>query len=132
MAGLVESLAVDRGRMREAADMGHITATSVADALVRRGVAFRVAHGIVGEMVKEADRARCGLATLDDAAIRRALKTTDDETARALAGEQGIGDAVRAAASIEAALASADVVGGTAPERVRAALRAARERLGPP
>jgi hypothetical protein len=39
---------------------------------------------------------------------------------------------VRAAASIEAALASADVVGGTAPERVRAALRAARERLGPP
>ena len=39
MTGLVETLTVDRDRMRAAADEGFITATSVADALVREGVA---------------------------------------------------------------------------------------------
>src|SRR6478752_1586422 len=40
MAGLIETLTVDPARMREAATEGYTTATAVADALVRRGVAF--------------------------------------------------------------------------------------------
>jgi hypothetical protein len=36
MAGLIETLAVDRGRMLEAAQEGYTTATALADALVRR------------------------------------------------------------------------------------------------
>jgi hypothetical protein len=54
---------------------------------------------------------------------------SNDPTAASLAREQGIGDTVRAAASIDGALASCDVIGGTAPARVAAALSAARERL---
>ena len=60
---------------------------------------------------------------------RSALAGSDDPTAAALAGEPGIGDELRAAASIDGALASCDVIGGTAPARVAAALAAARERL---
>ncbi len=58
-----------------------------------------------------------------------ALRGVDDDAATALAGESGIGPDLRAAASVEAALAAADVVGGTAPARVRTALAAARRRL---
>jgi argininosuccinate lyase len=46
-----------------------------------------------------------------------------------LAGDPDVTEAVRTAATIEAALASCDVVGGTAPARVRAALAEVRERL---
>ena len=52
-----------------------------------------------------------------------------DAAARGLAAEPGIGEAMRSAATVEAALESCDVEGGTAPKRVRAALAAARARL---
>lgn len=129
MAGLVETLSVDRLRMREAAEEGYTTATAVADALVRRGVPFRVAHHIVGSLVAQAEEAGIGLAEVPDAMIGMALGAAGDPVAVALAGEPRIGEALRAAASLEGALASCDVVGGTAPERVRAALAAARQRL---
>ena len=51
MAGLVATLTIDADRMAEAAGEGYTTATAVADALVRRGVAFRTAHHIVGSLV---------------------------------------------------------------------------------
>jgi argininosuccinate lyase len=47
-----------------------------------------------------------------------------------LALEPGIASAVREAAGVEAAVLSCDVVGGTAPARVAAAIAAARARLG--
>ncbi len=131
MAGLVETLAIDRARMRAAAEEGYTTATALADALVRRGVPFRAAHHIVGGLVGGAEAERIpSLAALPDEAYRAALDGSDDPVARALAKEKGIAAALREASSIEGAMAAADVVGGTAPERVRQALDAARERLG--
>ena len=65
----------------------------------------------------------------DDDAIAAALAASDAPEARELAGDASIGTTVRAAADIDAALASCDVIGGTAPERVHAALRAARARI---
>ena len=130
MAGLVATLAIDRERMRAAADEGYTTATAAADALVRRGVPFRAAHHIVGTLVGRAERDKTPtLAGLSDGAIVDALRESDDPTARSLADEPAIAAAVRAAASVEGALTAADVVGGTAPNRVAAALTAARARL---
>ena len=129
MAGLIGTLQVDVDRMRAAAGEGYTTATAVADALVRRGLPFRVAHHVVGVLVAGAEQAGAGLDAVDDAAVRTALQTTGDAEAARMAGEPGIGDLVRSAASIDGALASCDVIGGTAPARVEAALRAARQRL---
>jgi argininosuccinate lyase len=129
MAGLIETLTVDRDRMRAAAGEGYTTATAVADALVRRGVPFRTAHHVVGSLVAEAEEAGIGLDEVPDSMIGLALGAAGDETARRLVGEEGIGDAIRAAASVEGAVASCDVVGGTAPARVAEALAAARSRL---
>jgi argininosuccinate lyase len=102
----------------------------VADALVRRGVPFRTAHHVVGSMVAQAEGEGIGLDAVPDALIGLALGAAGDETARRLATEVGIGDEIRAAASVESAIAGCDVVGGTAPGRVAEAVAAARRRLG--
>jgi argininosuccinate lyase len=130
MAGLIDTLTIERARMRQAADEGYTTATAVADALVRRGVPFRAAHHIVGRLVGEAERAGgAALDALPDDVLGAALAASDDATARALATDDGAPAALRAAASIEGALEAADVIGGTAPSRVQAALQAARRRI---
>jgi len=130
MAGMVSTLTVDRDRMRAAAGEGYVTATAVADALVRRGVAFRAAHHIVGTLVAEAEKAGIGLEALDDATIASALAASDDGVAVTIVGDVALPGELRAAAGLDGALASCDVIGGTAPRRVAEALAAVRERLG--
>jgi argininosuccinate lyase len=129
LAGMLDTLTVDHERMREAAAEGYTTATAVADALVRRGIPFRAAHHAVGVLVARAETLGLTLDAVPDDDIRAALRGSDDPALTALADEQGIGLEVRAAASIDGALASCDVIGGTAPGRVKAALRAARARV---
>jgi argininosuccinate lyase len=129
MTGLVETLSIDRERMRAAAEQGHTTATSIADELVRRGLPFRTAHHVVGALVAAAEAAGTRLDELDDEAVRAGLASVEDEVAKALAADPGTAAALRGAATIDAALAGSDVIGGTAPARVQGALRAARARL---
>ena len=130
MAGMVATLSVDRGRMRAAAGEGFTTATAVADALVRRGVAFRAAHHIVGALVAEAERGKVALDALEDATICAALGASDDSVAASLAVDATMPAYLRTAAGLEGAMAGCDVIGGTAPRRVAAALATARARLG--
>jgi len=130
MAGMVTTLTVNRDRMREAAGEGYTTATAVADALVRRGVAFRAAHHIVGALVAEAERDALTLDAVDDATIAAALAASDDSIAVALVGDATVPGELRAAAGLEGAMAGCDVIGGTAPRRVAAALAVAKARLG--
>jgi len=131
MTGLIATLVINRERMREAAEEGYTTATALADALVRRGVPFRAAHHIVGGLVGGAEAEGIAtLAGLPDEAFHAALDGSDDPVARKLAHERGIAASLRAAATVEGSLASADVIGGTAPTRVAQALAAAKARLG--
>jgi argininosuccinate lyase len=132
MAGLVGTMAVDRDRMRSAAKEGYTTATAVADALVHRGVPFREAHHVVGRLVAAAEQAGIELDALPDAIIAASLAESRDTVALKLAGDADVTDAIRRAATIDAALASCDVIGGTAPARVQAALAEARARLEAP
>jgi len=53
-AGILEDIAFDREALEEASGDEMLAATEVADLLVRRGVTFRDAHGIVGELVRDA------------------------------------------------------------------------------
>jgi hypothetical protein len=69
------------------------------------------------------------LDAMPDEDIAVALGNADDGALAAIAAEAGIGAELRAAASIDGALATCDVIGGTAPGRVEAALQAARSRL---
>jgi argininosuccinate lyase len=53
-AGILEEIVFDRERLEEASGDEMLAATEVADLLVRQGVPFREAHGVVGELVREA------------------------------------------------------------------------------
>jgi len=55
MRGMLSTLEVDEGRMLELAASNYSTATDLADMLVReKGLPFRLAHQIVGAVIKEA------------------------------------------------------------------------------
>ena len=130
MSGLIGTLAIDRERMGAAADEGYTTATAVADALVGQGVPFRSAHHIVGSLVGEAERGGIArLQDLPDDSFTRALAASEDARARELSADPGLAAALREAASVEGALEGADVIGGTNPKRVQAALDEAKRRL---
>jgi argininosuccinate lyase len=129
LSGLLDTLVVNRERMRAAADEGYTTATAVADALVRRGIPFRVAHHVVGSLVAQAEEAGLRLDEVPDPMIGLALGASGDAGAQELAADEAIGETLRGAASVDGALASCDVIGGTAPTRVAEALAAARRRL---
>jgi argininosuccinate lyase len=51
---LLAGLRFDRERLAEAASDEFLVATDVADLLVRKGMPFREAHGVVGELVRTA------------------------------------------------------------------------------
>ena len=130
LAGLLATLTIDRERMADAAADGYTTATTLADALVRRGVPFRTAHHVVGALVGRAEAS--GQRLLSDVApgvLAEILRGAADPTASAIAGDDAAVAGLLAAATIEGALAAADVVGGTAPGRVAGAIRAARARI---
>jgi argininosuccinate lyase len=129
MAGVVASLEVDEARLRAAADDGLSTATAAADLLVERGVPFRVAHGIVGSVIRQVETGGGRLDGAPDSVWHDALAASGDSIAGGLASDEGFGRALRSSTALEAALARPDLIGGTAPGRVAEALAEARRRL---
>ena len=130
MTGMIAGLRVDGARMTAVAADGYTTATAVADTLVEMGVPFRAAHGIVGNLVALAETSGLALDMVPDPALRDALLASGDPVAAALADDPQTAGRLRAAASVEGALARFDVIGGTAPGRVAAELERATARLG--
>jgi argininosuccinate lyase len=112
---MMPALVVKRGNMLAAAKRGFATATDLADYLVRKGIAFRDAHEIVGHAVRH------GIDTGRDLA--------DMTLSELQAFSPVIGEDVFAVLSLEGSMAARSHQGGTAPERVREAVTAARRRL---
>ncbi|WP_341209488.1 argininosuccinate lyase [uncultured Sphingomonas sp.] len=113
MTGMIESATFRTDRMRALAESGFATATDLADWLVREAdVPFREAHHITGRAVARAEALGC---TLDKVPLAD-LQAIDAR----------ITDAVYGVLSVDASVASRKSFGGTAPDNVRAAIRAAR------
>jgi len=113
--GLIGAITPRRDAMRAAALKGHATATDLADYLVRKGIAFRDAHEIVGNAVRLAVEAECDLADLSLQTLR--------------SFNPAIGEDVYAVLTLEGSAAARDHLGGTAPAQVRAAVARARAAL---
>jgi argininosuccinate lyase len=113
--GMVRDMRPQVERLREAASRGYSTATDLADWLVREaGLPFRQAHHVTGAIVKRAETLGLGLAELPLGEMQ--------------AIEPAINKAVYDVLDVDSSVASRNSYGGTAPERVRAAIMAARER----
>jgi argininosuccinate lyase len=114
-ADLIPRMTVKAENMREAARRGYATATDLADYLVRKGVAFRDAHEVVGR------------------AVRHGIENDRDLGEMELAELQQFSDAIGAdvfeVLTLEGSVAARDHIGGTAPARVRTAAAEARQRL---
>jgi argininosuccinate lyase len=114
--GLVCDLRPDRERLRAAAERGFSTATDLADWLVRvADLPFRRAHHATGAIVKRAEARGCTLAELPLAEMQ--------------AVEPAITAAVYDVLDADRSVASRTSFGGTAPQRVRAAIAEARKRF---
>jgi argininosuccinate lyase len=101
--------------MRRAATAGYSTATDLADWLVRRlGLPFRDAHHVTGAIVRKAEQLGVQLAELPLAEMQEV--------------EPRITEEVRSVLTVEQSVASRTSFGGTAPDNVRKAAAAARER----
>jgi argininosuccinate lyase len=117
LAGMMETVEFVPERMRDAAAQGYSTATDLADWLVREAdVPFREAHHITGRAVKAAEERDCGLAELP----LDVLQSIDERI------DQRVFDVL----GVEASVRSRTSYGGTAPERVREQIAAAKEVLG--
>ena len=113
MAGMIADLEFVPAKMRDSAAAGHATATDLADWLVREAaVPFREAHHIAGRAVAAAEAHGQPL----DALTLADLQAVDPR----------ITQAALACLSVEYSVASRTSAGGTAPERVREAIAAAR------
>jgi len=113
---MMPAVTVKHARMATAATQGFSTATDLADYLVRKGIAFRDAHEIVGR------------------AVRYGIDTDKDLSAMSLeelqAFSEVISDDVFAVLTLEGSMAARNHPGGTAPAQVRDAITAARQRIG--
>ncbi len=70
MTPLILSLHVNRDEMEKSVKQGFLNATEVADYLVAKGVAFRDAHSIVGQIVVCCEDRGCAIEDLPLAALR--------------------------------------------------------------
>lgn len=115
MTLVVGRMVFQPARIREALRGGHLTATDVADYLVRRRVPFREAHRLAGQAVCAAEAAGCELGELALEAYHRISPEFEGD--------------VLDAVTPEGSVASKDVSGGTAPARVSQAMVSARAAL---
>jgi argininosuccinate lyase len=115
-AGMVRDMTPDADAMRRATDTGFITATDLADWLVREAdLPFRDAHHATGALVALAEKKGCGLADLSLAEMR--------------AVDSRIDEGIFSVLTVERSVASRSSEGGTAPDNVRHAIAAARKKL---
>ena len=113
--GIVRGVTFNTGAMRAAAETGHLNAMSAATWLAKRGVPFRLAHQKVAAAIRLCTEKGCELQDLSLDELQQF-------------GSEFNAD-FYAALSLNAVLATHDVVGGTAPQRVRQAIADAQHRL---
>jgi len=110
---MLKGITVHQEAMRTAAEDGFITATDLADYLVKKGMPFRQAHEVVGRAVLRCLELQSGLADLP---LREYKKLSSL-----------IRDDVYAALSIEASVGRRTSQGGTAPTNLKKRLAALKK-----
>ena len=108
-ADMMAAITVKPENMRNAALRGYATATDLADYLVRKGVAFRDAHEVVGLSVAYGIEHNKDLSEL----TLEELQAFSDQ----------ISDDVFEVLTLDGSVAARDHLGGTAPNQVRSAIR---------
>jgi argininosuccinate lyase len=111
-SGMIEGARFNRQRLAQAAGDEMLAATDVADLLVKRGMPFRQAHGVVAGLVRRSIENGVALSGLSEAELAELAPSLD----------RGYYDVLAQASWLESKVS----VGGTALDRVREQLEQAR------
>ena len=112
---MIEKMKVNKEVMRKATDMGYANATDLADYLAKKGIPFREAHHIVGQMVNYA--------------IKKGLRLDDFTIEEYRTFSEKIEEDIRDAIKLETCVAARKSYGGTAPVAVQKQLLEAEDVL---
>jgi argininosuccinate lyase len=110
-AGMVRAIEVNTGRIAQAMRTDYFLATDLADYLVKKGLPFRKAHGVIARLSEYA---------MSKGKTFRELGRKEYRDFSPLFG----GDVYDI--TLESSVAARDVIGGTSPQQVAKALRRAR------
>ena len=113
--GMLAGVEFDRERLEAASGDEMLAATEIADLLVRKGMPFREAHGVVGGLVRDAVEGGKSLSELTPEELRQRSELLDDSYYDVL--------------SRESWLESKRIEGGTGSEPLAAQIELARETL---
>jgi argininosuccinate lyase len=115
VTGWMKAVKFDKVRMQEAAQAGFMNAWAAATYLVKRGVPFRLAHEQIGQAVQAGLEKGCELWDLSLEELRQFNPAFDSDFYSCL--------------TLESVLAIHNVPGGTAPDQVKRALSAAKQKI---
>ena len=113
VTGMLSGITVHRDAMRHASEDGFITATDLADYLVRKGLPFRQAHEVVGKAVLRALSLKCGLKDLSLGEYKKLSSLIKNDVYQAL--------------SVAASVGRRTSHGGTAPTNLKRRLAALKK-----
>ena len=113
-APMIASLHIRSDHISRAAEENYTLATDIADYLVKKGVPFRQAHAIVGNLVRYAIDNQKTLLEIELSEYRKFYPDFENDVK---------------SITVESSLATRNTFGGTAPEAVEKALAAARRML---
>ncbi|HED16912.1 MAG TPA: argininosuccinate lyase [Gammaproteobacteria bacterium] len=114
-ADMIPALTTRADNMRAAALQGFSTATDLADYLVRKGLAFRDAHEVVGRAVRLGVDSKRDLSEMELSELQSFHSSIEADVFEVL--------------TLEGSVNARNHLGGTAPEQVRAAVVRARQVL---
>lgn len=112
---MIPTITFNRDSMKKAAGQGFMNATDLADYLVSKGMSFRNAHQVVGEIVRYCIQTDKSLEDLSLEELREFSKVCRED--------------VFAALDLETVVAQRNQPGATGPARVHEALEAAKGRI---
>src|SRR4029077_17491020 len=115
VSGWMRSVKLNYDRMQQSAESGFMNAWAGATYLVKRGVPSRLAHEAIGKAVQQCVDKGCELQDLQLDELRSIHPAFDQDVYETL--------------DLQSVLAIHDVPGGTAPARVREALRLVKEKI---
>ena len=115
MATVLRNVKVNCERTREAAMVGYLNATDLADYLVRKGLEFRKAHELVGRVVMHAIEQRKPLESI----------TLDEYRGFSPLFEEDVYGSL----SLDASLGNKSAIGGTSRDRVTEAINQGRKEI---
>jgi len=116
-AEMVATVTLNTAKMDKAAKCGFLTATDLAYYLVNRGVPFREAHEIVGKLVSYCEESNMQLEYLSLKQLKQFCPEFGYDATKIL--------------SVQSSVLAKDILGGTAPSRVKEAIKRARKNLTP-